>query len=226
MNSALDRSCQNSREDQKLYRIDIINPKNLEMLHKTLLAFLSTALLVSAYTATNSTKRGLVFIPNANTPQDNKIWSESGDLTWYYNYGPSPSAALQGTDLEFVPMLWGAPSSLTDTTFLSTVEDLISSGSNITYVLAFNEPDGTSATGGSVVDPGTAAALWKTNIEPLKAKGVKLGCPAVTGSSRGLAWLQSFFTACAGNCSADFLPIHWYGDFTGLASYMGQVNAT
>lgn len=128
--------------------------------------------------------------------------------------------------MQFVPMMWGAPSTLSDTTFLTTVENLISSGSNITYVLAFNEPDGTTATGGSNVDPSVAAELWQSNIEPLKAKGVKLGAPAVTGSTGGFTWLQEFFTACAGNCSADFIPVHWYGDFSGLASHMGQVNGT
>lgn len=106
------------------------------------------------------------------------------------------------------------------------MQSLLSAGTNITHVLGFNEPDGTSVTGGSNVSPVVAAQLWKTNIEPLKAKGVHLGAPAVTGSQRGLTWLQNFFTACNGGCSADFLPIHYYGDFSGLASYMGQVNAT
>lgn len=187
------------------------------------LAFFHTVALA----VTTSPKRGLIYIPNSTFPSDNAIWGGSGsDLTWYYNYKETPSPAPPSTTLQFVPMMWGAPAANGDTTFLKTVTSLLSAGQNITHVLGFNEPDGTSITGGSNVNPIAAAQLWKTNIEPLKAKGLKLGAPAVTGSQRGLAWLQSFFTACAGGCSADFIPIHYYGDFGGLASYMGQVNAT
>ena len=122
-------------------------------------------------------------------------------------------------------MLWGAPTDSTNTTFLDTVKGLISSGMNITYVLGFNEPDG-CGNGGSCVDAQTAAETWIREVEPLKEMGVKLGAPAVTGAQTGFNWLQNFFTYCAGNCTPDFIPVHWYGDFQGLASHIGQVNAT
>ncbi|MCJ1406107.1 hypothetical protein MMC19_000172 [Ptychographa xylographoides] len=176
-----------------------------------------------------SAKRGLVYIPNANTPQDNSIWdSSTSDLTWYYNYGPSPSPNFDGaaSTFQFVPMLFGAPASSSDTTFLTTVQSQLSAGTNVSHILTFNEPDGTTATGGSDVSADLAASTWMTNVEPLKAQGVKLGAPAVTGAQTGFTWLQNFFTACAGKCSADFIPIHWYGDFQGLASHIGQVRGT
>lgn len=28
------------------------------------------------------------------------------------------------------------------------------------------------------------------------------------------------------NCTIDFIPVHWYGNFEGFASHIGQVNAT
>jgi hypothetical protein len=59
--------------------------------------------------------------------------------------------------------------------------------------------------------------------------GIKAGAPAVTGSPGGFTWLSEFFAACTAagtNCTADFIPIHWYGDFVGLASHLGQVVAT
>ncbi|KAK4539679.1 hypothetical protein LTR36_010442 [Oleoguttula mirabilis] len=192
---------------------------------------LATLILLAATAAPlalaqlTSSKRGLCYVSSKTSSTDDKIWDESGsDLTWYYNYGTSPTSGYDG-HLDFVPMLWGAPSSDTDMTFYNTVKGLIDGGMNISYVLAFNEPDGCTS-GGSCVSADTAAQTWIREIEPLKKLGVKLGAPAVTGAPSGFTWLQNFFTACAGNCSADFLPLHWYGNFEGLASHVGQANAT
>ncbi|KAL9611960.1 MAG: hypothetical protein Q9167_003400 [Letrouitia subvulpina] len=170
---------------------------------------------------TRSSKRGLVYVPNAKHPEDDRIWvSSTSDLTWYYNYESTPSPAFDNSKLEFVPQLWGS-----STTFLDDVQKQIEGGANISYVLAFNEPDG-GDNGGSNIPADTAAQTWMREIEPLKKLGVKLGGPAVTGAPTGFTWLQNFFTACAGNCSVDFLPVHWYGNFEGLASHVGQVRGT
>ncbi|PSS16545.1 glycoside hydrolase family 128 protein [Amorphotheca resinae ATCC 22711] len=177
-----------------------------------------------------SSKRGLVFVPNSKYPDDNKIWIESGsDLTWYYNYGvqPSPvySSAKSQSDFEFVPMLWG----LSDTSFLTEITTLTTSGTNISHVLTFNEPDSSSAYGGSNIEPAAAAKTWIQEVEPLRKMGIRTGAPAVTGSPGGFTWLQQFFANCTSqgtNCTADFIPVHWYGDFQGLASHLGQVSAT
>jgi hypothetical protein len=177
--------------------------------------------------ATRSSKRGLIYIPNAATPQDNSIWTQSGsDLTWYYNYAASPSSDLANSGLQFVPMLFTAPSSSSDTVFLDTVKGLVSGGANISYVLTFNEPDGSTANGGSNIQASLAASTWIREVEPLKKLGIKVGAPACTGSPSGFTWLSDFFSACNGGCNPDFIPIHWYGDFGGLASHMGQVRGT
>lgn len=194
-----------------------------------LLAAAAAATAVSAQaTYSTSAKRGLVFVPSAKHVADNQIWVEgTSDISWYYNYNVQPSATYANRtqeEFEFVPMLWS-----TSTTFATDVQALISGGRNISHVLAYNEPDGTTATGGSAILPATAAANWISQIEPLRKLGVKAGAPAVTGSSGGFTWLDSFFTACSSlgtNCTVDFIPIHWYGDFSGLASHMGQVVAT
>ena len=83
-------------------------------------------------------------------------------------------------------MLWGANNA---STFLSDVKSQIKGGANITYVLGFNEPDGTSATGGSEIQPETAAQIWMQQIEPLATLGVKLGAPACTGAVRHISSL-------------------------------------
>ncbi|KAG4030689.1 hypothetical protein MFRU_011g01460 [Monilinia fructicola] len=182
----------------------------------------------STETVGSSSKRGLVFVPNSKYPTDNQIWVQPGsDLTWYYNYGIAASPAysnLTQEEFEFVPMLWG-----TSNTFLADTKSLISDGRNITHVLTYNEPDGTSSTGGSAILPSAAAANWISQVEPLRKLGVKTGAPAVTGSERGFTWLGDFFDACASlgtNCTADFIPVHWYGNFDGLASHIGQVRGT
>ena len=198
-----------------------------------LLALLHATFIYSQATFQRSSKRGLVFIPSAAHPSDNQIWVESGsDLTWYYNYGVTPSPAYSNrsqSEFEFVPMLWGAPSTTTDDTFLDSVKALIKAGTNISHVLTFNEPDGSTATGGSDVQPSVAAETWIREIVPLQKMGISCGAPAVTGADTGFTWLAEFFAACTSqgtNCTADFIPIHWYGDFEGLASHIGQVVGT
>jgi hypothetical protein len=183
--------------------------------------------LLPLVTSTTSSKRGLVYVPSQKHPTDDNIWVEQGsDLTWYYNYGYQPSAAYNGKNLEFVPMLWGASDGDTSTTFLDSVTEQVKNGANIKYVLAFNEPDGQSSTGGSGIPADLAAQTWIRQIEPLKKLGIKLGGPAVTGGANGWVWLQQFFQQCAGNCTVDFLPLHWYGNFEGLASHIGNAIST
>lgn len=174
-----------------------------------------------------SPKRGLVYIPNPKFPEDNAIWIQKGsDMTWYYNYKPYPSPEyINKTQLEFVPMLWGAPPSFTDTSFLENVTAQIVRGDNITYVMGFNEPDNTGTTGGSNIDPSDAAKYWKKQLEPLRKLGVHLGAPGVTGGAAGFTWLAAFEKACDGGCTFDFIPIHWYGSFDGMVSHIYDVLA-
>lgn len=204
---------------------------NVKMHLSILLA--AAALLPSAIsqaTFSKSSKRGLVFVPPKDTKDqdDNQIWVESGsDLTWYYNYGVQPSSTydtFSQSQFEFVPMLW-----TTSTTFLADVKNIIKDGRNISHVMTFNEPDGTAVTGGSNLDPSVAAASWISQVEPLRKLGIKTGAPAVTGAPSGFTWLTEFFAACHSqgtNCTADFFPVHWYGNFEGLASHIGQVAGT
>lgn len=134
---------------------------------------------------------------------------------------PSPQLA-NAKHLEFVPMLWGSPDNANDFSFSDTVQNLIRQGSNITYVMGFNEPDGSFETGGSKISPVGAAATWRRVIEPLREKGLKLVGPATTGGPDGFQWLNEFLTACDGYCTIDVLPVHWYGNFGGLASHIGE----
>ncbi|KAG0136427.1 glycosyl hydrolase catalytic core-domain-containing protein [Tuber indicum] len=182
----------------------------------TLLLLLSLTPIIIAQTT--SSKRGLVHIPSSDHPGDDSIWiTPPTTLTWYYNYGSRPSSSLSSGNLSFVPMLWGDHKN----TF---VED-VRGQKGVKWVLGFNEPDMGSNVGGSNIRPERAAELWKRDIEPLKGDGKELGAPSISGSPTGMRWLKEFFKACNG-CSVDFIPIHWYGNFEGLASHVGEVRAT
>lgn len=41
----------------------------------------------------------------------------------------------------------------------------------------------------------------------LRSQGIRLGSPAPSGAPSGKMWLQDFFTACAGDCTVDFIAL-------------------
>ena len=173
-----------------------------------------------------SPKRGLVYVPNSKYPQDDQFWdSPTSDLIWYYNYGDQPSPAYVNSKLQFVPQLWGAPATSGNTAFLDSIQSQVKAGTNFSSVLAFNEPDMQSNVGGSNIDPTTAAQIWMREIEPLSKMGIKLGSPACSSAPSGITWMESFLQACS-NCTVDFMAVHFYGDFQGLASHVGQYVGT
>lgn len=51
------------------------------------------------------------------------------------------------------------------------------------------------------------ATIWKTYLEPLRARGIRLGSPAPAGAPSGKTWLQNFMISCDGGCTFDFLAI-------------------
>ncbi|KAF8461711.1 glycosyl hydrolase catalytic core-domain-containing protein [Kalaharituber pfeilii] len=196
---------------------------------------LATATQLSA--TQNPSKRGLVHVRSEEHPEDDEIWLKTaGDgahgapqegantLRWYYNYMSTPTFPVKkerdDTGLEFVPMLWGYHAN----SFLNDVRKLKAEGYMINYVLGFNEPDMSNDVGGSGVSPEQAALSWRSDIQPLRQEGVKLGAPAVASTEQGRIWLEQFVELCA-NCTFDFIPLHWYGDFQGLASHLGYYHA-
>ncbi|KAJ4385459.1 hypothetical protein N0V93_009887 [Gnomoniopsis smithogilvyi] len=201
--------------------------------------FLSLLLpLVSVSQAMSSSKRGLCFVPNATTPEDNHIWTENpSDLTWYYNYHQEPSTIYENRtqeEFEFIPMLWGAPHQDNESTFEDAVKTLIQQGRQIDYVMTFNEPEILEQWGGANLDPSFGAELWISNIPPLQTMGIKVGLPATAGAQGSFTWLEQFLSNCSEmvsgdgekrNCTYDFVPFHHYGDFESLASAFGQYSA-
>lgn len=182
--------------------------------------------------STELTKRGLCYVPDSRTPEDDRIWTEQPRrLSWYYTYNSSPPEIfrrISQDEFEFVPMLWGAPTDVNDRSFLNTVRGLAKDGIKISNVLTFNEPD-MSEYGGSNVSPSHGAQVWVNNILPLQKMGIRAGLPAPAGWEHGLPWLEQFLGNCSKiigvQCEYDFVTLHWYGPFEGLASHVGEYAA-
>lgn len=176
--------------------------------------------------AAAASKKGLIYIPNAETPQDDTLWIQDGSvLSWYYTYTPNPVPTYDGK-LEFVPMMWGMGENPDDTSFLDSIASQLDAGADITHVLAFNEPDLQNDWGGSDLDPAKAARGYVANFIPLRRRGVKIGLPAVSGASWGIQWLRDFRDHCTqllnAECEYDFLPVHWYDNFGGLQAHIDE----
>ncbi|KAF8149476.1 glycosyl hydrolase catalytic core-domain-containing protein [Crassisporium funariophilum] len=149
---------------------------------------------------TNASKAGLAW-PNADSV-DMGQYQNTGKVSWYYTW----SAFSTESDLEFVPMLWGNRSI---DQFSSTIQQTLKETKpQITAILGMNEPE---QKGQSNMTPQQGAQMWQTYLEPLRALGVRLGSPAPSSAPAGKVWLQDFFTACGGNCTVDFIAMHWYG---------------
>lgn len=173
-----------------------------QMMQSSSMTSSSTAAASVSHRPVPGTKRGLVSFDGMMG--DYAVWIQPGSpLSWYYNYGSTPYAQFANSQMQYVPMLFGNNA----VNFTAAVLSLINQGYNITWVLGFNEPDQATQYGGSAIDPATAAARWKSDIEPLKQYGIHLGAPSI---SYNVTWLQDFFQFCSG-CHIDFIPFHWYG---------------
>jgi hypothetical protein len=106
--------------------------------------------------------------------------------------------------------------------------------SSSTHLLSFNEPDGTTGSGGSSIKPEDAARAYIDYVVPFSkgskgGRNWKISHPSTTGSPNGLEWLRSFNESCyeidsENGCPTDFVSVHWYGAFDGLAGWLGTLN--
>lgn len=191
------------------------------------------AAFISTVAAANP-KRGLIYIPNSQWPQDDAIWTQPKSvLSWYYTYNdrPNPQYSPPHSGLEFVPMMWGMGGNTSDNSFYNSIMQLKNNGVNIQHALSFNEPDMRSDWGGSDLTPVKAAQGYVANFIPLRRKGIKVGMPAVSGAGWGIQWLRDFRGNCTeimvakglgSKCEYDFLPVHWYDNLGGLQSHINE----
>jgi hypothetical protein len=192
----------------------------------------------SAQAQTNSSsKRGLCYIATDHSESDASLFTRRGSpLTWYYNYSPwpGPGNSLRQWSTQFVPMIHSAGEAESSVGTLQNIlagQDGGAGANQITHVLSFNEPDGDTSSGGSDSSPQHAAQVFLDTLAPLRDEpyNLLLSLPATTGSSRGIEWLQDFNSSCyklnrTHGCEIDFVATHWYGDFAGLTSWLGQIH--
>ncbi|MBN2063379.1 MAG: hypothetical protein JW745_01155 [Sedimentisphaerales bacterium] len=117
------------------------------------------------------------------------------NCSWYYNWD---NAANSTIDAEYVPMRskrwWNSWSNITSKT-------------NATHVLGFNEPESLDqhSDDGGVITTDNAIEMWPN----LMASGLRIGSPATTDG--GLSWLYEFIDkADALDYRVDFVAIHFY----------------
>ncbi|ODN73313.1 hypothetical protein L202_07859 [Cryptococcus amylolentus CBS 6039] len=179
------------------------------MLTTTVLLSLVQALaLVSAAPALSPATKRANINPIGLGSDDTGYSSYSGaaNLQWYYSWALDPWAV---SGKEFVPMVWGRDS-------VSQVSGRTFDGSS--YILGFNEPDQTSAVGGSAISASDAASLHQQWTGAL-SQSLKIGSPAVARGSTD--WFNNWLSACNGKCDFDFVPIHFYGtNAADLISYI------
>lgn len=182
--------------------------------------------LTTCQTSTLASKRGLASLGDTHASDSNLLFSANSSIDWYYNWSPSRVPEIS---LPFVPLLHGLDDADNDQT-LAAINALPASS---THLLTFNEPDGTTSSGGSAISPSDAASAYLDRIAPLRTNASRrwnVSHPATTGSPSGLAWLREFNASCwalepSGGCPADFVALHWYGDFAGLAAWLGTLRA-
>ncbi|KAF2220676.1 glycosyl hydrolase catalytic core-domain-containing protein [Elsinoe ampelina] len=165
---------------------------------------------------TGSTKKkGLSFTnPSQLTPWTGK------NVGWTYNWWTTRGDVP--TEMEYFPMMW-CPTKLSVSAWTTDANKAISQGSK--RLLGFNEPD---QKGQCDITYTAAATGHQAYMNPFKGKAL-IGSPAVTngGGSMGLAYQENFLKACAGNCTVDFLNMHWYGNKqNAVYNFQLQVNKT
>ncbi|KAI0195061.1 glycosyl hydrolase catalytic core-domain-containing protein, partial [Astrocystis sublimbata] len=177
----------------------------------------------------NSTaKRGMSFVGDADSHSEDYdiLLSDNSPINWYFTWSPVPAPSNILPDdaasrLEFVPALPGLENLDNNINALGRLP------SSTKHLFTFNEPDGTTDSGGSSISPDDAAKAYIEKVVPLRER-FQISHPSVTGSPRGLEWLKDFNSSCwdidsDNGCPADFVTAHFYGDFEGLANWLGQL---
>lgn len=153
-----------------------------------------------------SSKRGLAYNDAAMASAFNSVCE---NCSWLYNWGSSRGDL--GTDVNYVPMLWGDQPLHTDS-WEANCETELDNG--VKAIFSFNEPDHASQAN---ISPSQAAASHVQWLNKYAGRAL-IGAPAITNSGNpgeGLEWLQGFVDACDASseaCHFDFCNVHWYSE--------------
>lgn len=194
---------------------------------RTRFPYLWATLLIHHASAQNTSKRGFAYVGDTHASDNSLLTSSKSPLSWYYNWSPYPPSQVPSHNLEFIPLIHGIQEAQSTQTS-QAIKNLPSSS---THLLSFNEPDGSTSSGGSNISPEDAARAYMDHIAPYRNGNRKwnISHPSTTGSPNGLDWLRRFNSSCYDidskrGCPTDFIAAHWYGAFDGLASWLGTLN--
>lgn len=159
-----------------------------------------------------SQKVGLAW---GGSPDQVEQFLQTDKISWYYHWSEVPTIEQP---IDFAPMLWGERDVEDWSNSIANVID----ENNVTTLLGMNEPNLAAQSNMTAEE---AAELWRTHIQPLKARGLRLASPVPTNAPSGPIWLQGFITACGANCTIDIIALHYYGtNATALIDYVTRVH--
>lgn len=177
------------------------------MMKKTLIILLMAAMAATG-TDARSFKRG---VGENQFSIRNQMTILSPGVSWYYNWGNTPSKGYQNEVIEFdeydfVPMVWNGNYNP------DNIREYVKSHPSCKYLLGFNEPNFTAQ---SNMTPAAAAALWPQVQALAKELNLQLVAPAMNYSPNApyqqpSKWMDEF-VAIVGKDAFDFVAIHNYG---------------
>lgn len=186
------------------------------------------ALCLAAHPAVDSTftmeelklpgKKGACFTLRApgaragGTAEENLPKVKALNVSWNYSWGPT-LVKEQPSEVEFVPMIWGAGREDRFHDQINTVQAYVDAG-KVKRILAFNEPDKKEQSNMPYM---RAIELWPA----FEALGIPLASPACANpegvndpSTQGVpgTWIRDFMReADKRGYRVDYIAAHWYG---------------
>ena len=155
-------------------------------------------------TQKKSAKRGISY--NLSDQLDAAVLAPG--VSWYYNWGNSISANVDGFykdhNILFIPMFW----SNVDEGAKNRVRTLKQRYPELEYILGFNEPN---LKGQADITPAQAAPRWMELVDLAQELNMKLVSPAMAagGTADPIVWLDQFFNLVPLS-SCDAIAIHCY----------------
>lgn len=182
---------------------------------KQLLLFISFFVVSSLmlFAQTKSYKRGVSY----NIPYAEDLEALTPGLSWYYNWGQTPTTAIipiySNYNMEYVPMAWSGLNKATMRGFLTGRTD-------VKYILGFNEPNFVAQAN---LTPTKAASMWSDIEEIADEFNLKIVGPALNYSPDApyqdpFKWYDEFLAACP-DCRIDYIAAHCYMDNPGSLSW-------
>lgn len=165
------------------------------------------AVVLSQAVAERSYKRG---VSQNNFTYPEEVAALTPGVCWHYNWGITPNNTVAdvegpGTDMEFVPMIWGG-------TFNEEgLRTYLTEHPGVKYLLGFNEPNFKAQAN---MTPQVAAEIWPKVEAIAKDFDLKLVGPALNYSpdapyQNPTTWYDEFFELYP-DARVDFLALHCY----------------